>query len=328
MKTPQALFSNYIDQVCGMFGCMEATGPLKAGFQALCESTHTARAVEVHKWVKQAKEKIQDWIDSERRYIERSGGKCEPLSNPIHIGVEDIPFPEDALEDENFDWDPGLAIRLSFVADHRNRTGASYDRDDNFICLTVKDLIRRWKGTCLQYRRDFTAETIDKVEALEYELENGSTINNTVLDGFEVLINSGVVTTTLTHELTHFVQGLHGELGNQREEVAKYGIAPEDYDPSLHHEFMPWEIDADVHGHIARMVRQNLWEPPAYIAKNIYDIFINSAKNKGRIPEPLKQQCWKTAASLARAISLAANRDDADPEDIDYIISHIDDYAV
>ena len=68
---------------------------------------------------------------------------------------------------------------------------------------------------------------------------------------------------------------------------------------------------------------------PNEMAKKIYDMFIHSKRNEGRIPEERRKQCWQTAASLARAVNLATERDGYDGYDgAEEIIKHLDDYGV
>ena len=183
-----------------------------------------------------------------------------------------------------------------------------------------------WHLDIIGFQRCHVFDNESSVDIKSECQKYGNRVTLDILDGIKTLLNTGTAMEAIAHKMTHYFQEKCGEIPNAEEEVAKYGINPEEYDPHLHHEFLPWEIDADVQGHIISFIRMNCLLSPNEMAKKIYDMFIHSKRNEGRIPEELRKQCWQTAASLARAVNLATERDGYDGAE--EIIKHLDDYGV
>ena len=336
MEKTQIQFSNFIDRVCGEFACMEAAKPLQEGFRCLCESIHTARAIEVRKQFNLLMGRVNDWIKKEREHLS-NGGRGDPITEPIFIAEHELtdldwgdPDDFDFSDPDNLDkianFDNGLTIRISLVPDEYNDTGAQYSVGMDLVQITIPDLAAEWMYECRRAKNAYLKDKAMRIWKMMQELKTSDRVNLDILDGVETLLNTGTAIEAITHELTHYVQEKCGEMPTTEEEVAKYGIKPEEYDPHLHHEFLPWEIDADVQGHIISFIRMNWLLSPNEMAKKIYDMFIHSKRNEGRIPEERRKQCWQTAASLARAVNLATERDGYDGAE--EIIKHLDDYGV
>lgn len=309
------VFASLADFKAGRECPVDTIGTL--GETTMCESVHTARAVEVRKRVLSSVNDIKHWIDTKKMFIQHN----IPLGTLRHPAI---------IKSGNY-----LSIYLSFSDDKHNKSGAQFipTNEISIIDINIPTIINQWEHGILfnSNRNDYTVKNNHCIGTMaDYISQNPEgSINEDVLNGLECLIDTGAFMSSLTHEMTHYIQLVHGEQFNALPEITKYGIKPEEYDRFKHHELMPWEIDAGVHEELARLVQLNSTMTATEMAKAIYNKYVNRfMKESGIISDERRKQCWETAVSLARAIKLASERRDVDEEDLDSIIAHIDDYAV
>lgn len=284
----------------------------------ICESVHTARAVEVRKYLNLAKDSIRKWIAEQKKQLEAGTPLAESANEAIWI-----PCSHDFL----------VTLVFRKPDDGSNPSGAQFIQSINLVDLNVETMVERWRRTHRQCPEDFTVDLENRIGRLQdelYLLRGTDRISTGMLDGLDALLDTYAFESVITHELTHFVQARHGEKFDHDAELAKNGIDPATYDQFRHHELFPWEIDADVQGQLRGLMKMSPLLTASEMAKRIYDLYIHRIAGRYgiAIPGDRKRQCWETAVSLARAIKLASERDDVDEEDLDSIIAHIDDYAV
>ena len=289
------------------------TAAVSAG-KPLEESAHTVRAQEVARFSNKAVEAIRKWISDARMLMER-GATAGTTNRPVFIPCMGL-----------------FTISLVFDRKENNPTGGQFIPGRMIIDLNIDRIVYSRRYMYTRAPSDFTKDKVKKIGKLEDDLHaygRTKAITPVMLDGLEAMLDTYTFRNVLDHEITHFVQELHREYQDQDGELAKYGIGSADYDLGKHHELLPWEIDADVHGHIRELAKMSSSMTATEMAMAIYRRYAGSCRKKnGFLPDSIRRQCWDTAVSLSRAIKLAAERDDVDEDDIDSIIRHLDDYAV
>ena len=150
------------------------------------------------------------------------------------------------------------------------------------------------------------------------------------------IIESDDFRTTLRHEITHHVQYIEGErfdVNSLGEYYKKYGL-PVDYDKF--HDVVPFEIDAEMQAQLPALFNAYRYGyNPTKMAKFLYDYYMKQRMRALRYGDALtpearaamSKQCWETAVSMARAITMSFKGKPGDTPS-DEIINHMDDYAV
>ena len=339
---------------------------LEAGYNALVESQHTRRAVVVNMLYNKAYAAVQQWFADSKRAMRLAYGKINDFLEPgaddykealqkavqsvdgahnmvIHgqriikvidnessfvlsqIRHEELPSPDKCQ----------MCVVLCFSAE--NYSGmyaplfggcfvAMFDLIDRIIGSNRYPPNTAMYNTAIQLKEK--CETLWISREGYFDLPQLSVIQD--------IIESDDFRTTLRHEITHHVQYIDGDrfdVNSLGEYYKKYGL-PADYDKF--HDVAPFEIDAEMQAQMPEMFKAYRYGyNPTKMAKCLYDYYMKQRMKALRYGDALtpearatmSKQCWETAVSMARAITMGFKGKPGDTPR-DEIIEHMDDYAV
>jgi len=339
---------------------------LEAGYNALVESQHTRRAVLVNMLYNKAYAAVQQWFTDSKKAMRFAYGTMNDFHEPgaddyvkalqkaiqsvdgahnmvIHgqkiikvidnasafvlsqITHKELPSPDKCK----------LCVVLCFSAENYN---GMYDPLFGGCYIAMFDLIgqiigsNRYPPNTAMYNTAIQLK--EKCENLWISREGY--FNLPELSVIQDIIESDDFRTVLRHEITHHVQYIDGDMfdvNSLGEYYKKYGL-PDDY--RKFHDVAPFEIDAEMQAQMPELFKAYRYGyNPTKMAKYLYDYYMKQRMRALRYGDALtpearaamSKQCWETAVSMARAITMGYTGKPGDTPR-DEIIKHMDDYAV
>lgn len=338
---------------------------LEAGYKALVESQHTRRAVLVNMLFNKAYAAVQEWVSGARKAMRTASGKIHEFLEPgaedykeaYQKAIQSVDGAHNmvthgqkiikVLDSESAfvyrvkHMEPPspdkccLYICLGFSAE--NFSGI-YDTVFGCCSVAMYNLVDRIIGSG-KYSQNTTMynEAIrlrKKCETLWISREGYFDLPQ--LSIIQDIIDGDAFKNTLRHEITHHVQYIDGESINADslgEYYKRYGLL-DDY--GKFHDVAPFEIDAEMQAQLPALFRAHQYGyDPTKMAKVLYDYYMKQRMSALRYGDALtpearaamSKQCWETAVSMARAVTMGYKGKPGDTP-MDDIINHMDDYAV
>lgn len=337
---------------------------LEAGYKALVESQHTRRAVVVNMLFNKAYAAVRQWLADSQKAMRAAYGKINDFPETDGDIKEAFSKAIESVDGAHNMLTHGQKIikvinaESAFAYRAKHQVPPSPDKCRLYICLgfsaenfsgiydtvlsccgiAMFNLIDRIIGSG-KYPQNTTMynEAIrlrDKCDNLWISREGHFDLPQ--LSIIQDIIDGDDFKNTLRHEIAHHVQYIDGEsidADSLGEYYKKYGL-PDDY--NKFHDVAPFEIDAEMHAQLPALFDAHRYGyDPTKMAKYLYDYYMKRRMRALRYDDALtpearaamSKQCWKTAVSMARAITMGYRGKPADTSR-DEIIKHMDDYAV
>lgn len=301
---------------------------LAAGYNAILESQHTARAIQVNRLVADISAQLQKWIDDEI-YSRLDRYDAVEIANPQRI-----------------DLTQGIMVALYFGNLYKNPKSNKYVRGlgggaafgyppkESGYPPILHLSTDRYLGEIIDEHPNNLPDRLNmdniaacRMRFLQEDRDSDSIrIRRRDAQILRYMFGTSNFIHSLRHETTHYVQWLNDELGDSAEYFRKAGL-PRASINGKYHDVLPWEIDAGIHGNLIEIIegadKRSITEMAMHYMKYVFEPLKGTRYKK--IPS-LEKQCWDTAISLCRAIKMAkAQHPEATPEEI---IKYLDDYAV
>ena len=340
---------------------------MEAGYKALVESQHTRRAIVVNMLFNKAYAAVQQWLANSQKAMRTAYGKINDFLEPgaddykeafqkavqtvdgahnmlIHgqkiINVIDnnvSAFVLSRITHEELPSPDKCELRVALCFSAENYSGI-YDPVFSCCFVAMFNLIDRiiasHKYTPDTMMYNTAIQLKEKCENLWISREGYFDLPQ--LSVIQDIIESDDFRSTLRHEITHHVQYIDGEIldvNSLGDYYKKYGL-PDDY--NKFHDVAPFEIDAEMQAQMPALLKAYRYGyNPTKMAKLLYDYYMKQRMRALRYGDALtpearaamSKQCWETAVSMARAITMGYKEKPGDTPSDD-IINHMDDYAV
>jgi hypothetical protein len=301
---------------------------LAAGYNAILESQHTARAIQVNRLVADIVAQLEHWIDA---MVLPSFESSDYLY--MH-SPQNIDFRQGLIMLIYFGTSYKNPRRAQYIKGFESGAGFAYAPKDSGYPPLLRISVDRFLGHLIEESPAnlpdglTVADIIESRERLSRDERNGEFVKllhkDVVL--MKYMFSSGRFIHTLRHELTHYVQWLNDEIGDSSEYFRKAGL-PKSSITGKYHDILPWEIDAGIHGNLIEIIegadKRSITEMAMHYMKYVFEPLKGTRYKKN---PALEKQCWDTAISLCRAIKMAKTQHPgATPEEI---IKYLDDYAI
>lgn len=340
---------------------------LEAGYKVLVESQHTRRAIVVNMLFNKAYAAVRQWLADSQKAMRTAYGKINDFLEPgaddykeafqkavqsvdgahnmlIHgqriINVIDSnvsAFVLSKITHEELPSPDKCELRIGLCFSAENYSGI-YDPVLSCCFVAMFDLIdhiiRSNKYPPNTMMHNTAIQLKEKCKTLWISREGYFDLPQ--LSVIQDIIESDEFRTTLRHEITHHVQYLDGErfdIDSLGEYYKRYGL-PDDY--RKFHDVVPFEIDAEMQAQMPELFKAYRYGyNPTKMAKFLYDYYMKLRMRALRYGDALtpearaamSKQCWETAVSMARAITMGFKGKPGDTPR-DEIINRMDDYAV
>ena len=340
---------------------------MEAGYKALVESQHTRRAIVVNMLFNKAYAAVQQWLANSQKAMRTAYGKMNDFLEPgsddykeafqkavqsvdgahnmlVHaqkfikvIDNNESPFILSQITHKQLPSPDKcqMCVVLCFSAENYSGIyaplfGGCFVAMFNLIDRVISS--HKYPPNTLMYNTAIQLK--EKCENLWISREGYFDLPQ--LSVIQDIIEGDDFKSTLRHEITHHVQYIEGEkfdVDSLGEYYKKYGL-PDDYDKF--HDVVPFEIDAEMQAQMPAMFNAYRYGySPTKMAKYLYDYYMKQRMDALRYGDALtpearaamSKQCWETAVSMARAITMGYKGKPWDTPR-DEIIKHMDDYAV